>query len=65
MTETKQISIPEGRDAWEAALEGSKYRDSEFTTVSGESLEAAYGPEDAPDGVPEAVPRVLRGCSRG
>ena len=48
MNETKQISIPEGRDAWEAALEGSKYRDSEFTTVSGESLEAAYGPEDAP-----------------
>jgi len=48
MNEPKQISIPEGRDAWEAALEGSKYRDSEFTTVSGESLEAAYGPEDAP-----------------
>ena len=48
MTETKPISIPEGRQAWEAALEGGKLRDSEFTSLSGSTLEVVYGPEDAP-----------------
>ncbi len=47
MTEIKPISIPEGRQAWEAALEGGKLRDSEFTSLSGSTLEVVYGPEDA------------------
>ena len=48
MTETKPISIPEGRQAWEAALEAGKLRDSDFTSLSGSTLEVVYGPEDAP-----------------
>lgn len=47
MTETKPISIPEGRQAWEVALEGGKLRNSEFTSLSGSQLKPAYGPEDA------------------
>ena len=52
MTDTQPIQAPEGRDAWRTALEGSKTRDVEFTSISGTPLEPLYGPEDV-QGTPE------------
>ena len=52
MTDTQPIQAPEGRDAWRAALEGSKTRDVEFTSISGTPLEPLYGPDDV-QGTPE------------
>jgi methylmalonyl-CoA mutase N-terminal domain/subunit len=39
-------SIRDARALWQAALEGSRLRDVEFTTVSGAPLAPLYGPED-------------------
>lgn len=52
MTDTQPIQAPEGRDAWRTALEGSKTRDVEFTSISGTPLEPLYGPDDV-QGTPE------------
>lgn len=52
MTDTQPIQAPEGRDAWRTALEGSKTRDLEFTSISGTPLEPLYGPDDV-QGTPE------------
>ena len=52
MTDTQPIQAPEGRDAWRTALEGSKTREVEFTSISGTPLEPLYGPDDV-QGTPE------------
>ncbi|MDF1800833.1 MAG: methylmalonyl-CoA mutase family protein, partial [Planctomycetota bacterium] len=45
MSEASTTDSP--RQLWEAALEGSRTRDGNFTTLSGTPLKAMYGPADA------------------
>ena len=52
MTDTQPLQAPEGREAWRAALDASKTRGVEFTSISGTPLEPLYGPEDV-QGSPE------------
>jgi len=50
-TDENRLSSTNGRDprqAWEQALAAAKLRDGNFTTLSGEPLQALYGPSDAP-----------------
>jgi methylmalonyl-CoA mutase N-terminal domain/subunit len=44
---TVKVKAVDQRALWEAALAEAKLRGVEFTTISGQKLEALYGPEDA------------------
>ena len=42
----EKVRTVDARAAWEAAIEGAKQRDAEFTTISEHALKPLYGPGD-------------------